>query len=203
MTRTWTMSRSQRPARRPRQTMRSLRLLFVILLPGLAACDGVDAAERTRLLDAPAMRRLVGTWEVSFQADPGSTTLAMRASPGAVTGTIMLATAHHGPTAAGGMQGVTHEGAYDLDFRPFGWTTRGDNDPAEVVARLRPRSARATDSTTRDSVFLVLSPGTSRFSVQMRGTLEGDSVRGSWSASSFSAGGGDGRFVMHRSGVQR
>ena len=170
----------------------------MLLLPALAACGGADAAQRTRLLDAPAMRRLAGSWEVSFVADPRSTTLSMHASPLVVTGTIVLATAHHGPNAVRDMRNVTHEGAYDLDFRPFGWTTRGENDPAIAVAQLSPGAATGSVATLPDSVFVVLSPGTSRFSVQMRGTLKGDSVQGTWSASSFSAGGGDGRFVMRR-----
>jgi hypothetical protein len=174
-------------------------MLVVLTLSGVAACGGADAAERARLLDGPAMRRLVGSWEVSFQPDPGSSTLAMHTSAASVAGTIVLATAHHGPTAVHEMRGITHTGAYDLDFQPFGWTTRGSNDPAVVVARLGPLLATPGDSAARDSVFLVLSPGTSRFSVQMAGTLSGDSVRGTWSASSFSVGGGEGRFVMRRS----
>jgi hypothetical protein len=179
--------------------MRTLPVLAMLTLSGVAACGGADAAERTRLLDGPAMRRLSGSWEVSFQPDPRSSTLAMHASAARVTGTIVLATAHHGPTAVRELQGITHAGAYDLDFQPFGWTTRGGNDPAPVVARLRPLLPTPSDSAARDSVFLVLSPGTSRFSVRMAGMLDGDTVRGTWSASSFSAGGGQGHFMMRRS----
>jgi hypothetical protein len=177
--------------------MRAPLLLIVAVLSGAIACGGVDAAERARLLDAPAMRRLAGSWEVSFAADPHSTTLSMHAAASVVTGSIVLATAHHGPAVMGDIRDITHEGAYDLDFRPFGWTTRGDDDPAVAVARLSPGS-RSGDSSTPDSVVVVLSPGTSRFSVQMRGLLKGDSVQGTWSAASFSSGGGNGRFVMRR-----
>jgi hypothetical protein len=33
------------------------------------------------------------------------------------------------------LRGITHEGSYDLDFQPFGWTTREADAPAVPVAR--------------------------------------------------------------------
>lgn len=170
------------------------RWLAVVSLLSLGACHQGDdeAAQRERLLDTPAARRLTGMWTVAFEADAG-TTLTLRRGPGLVAGTLVLGPDHHGPTSTAELSGITHQGAYDVDFRPFGWSTRSGDEPAAAVARVITAGGSGADS-----LYMVLSPGTQRFAVRMTGTVAGDSATGRWIAISYGAGGGSGRFVMRR-----
>ena len=168
------------------------------VLAASTACARVDAKDttaRAQRVDSPAARRLAGTWDATFTNDPrASITLAGATS--AVTGTLAFTTDHHGPRSIDGLSGVTHEGSYDLDFQPFGWTTRPDDAPAIAVARVMP--AQPVHDRTPDSLVVVLSPGTERFAVRMEGAFSADSAWGRWSARAYSAGGGAGTFVMRR-----
>lgn len=173
-----------------------LTWLVTLALAGTSACGRSDTAQRARLLDTPAVRRLVGTWEVSLFADFRDT-LRMRA-PDSVTGMLAFTADHFGPPDAAELQGITHEGTYDLDFQPFGWSMRGADGPPVAVARVVSAAGSSVSDRAPDSIYVVLSPGTARFAVRMSGALVGDSAAGVWSARSFSAGGGAGRFVMRR-----
>jgi hypothetical protein len=165
----------------------------------LLACQPDDAAQRARVLDSPAARRLVGAWAVSFEVDTNMATAPqVRSSRPQVQGMLVFAPDHTGPSSTPELEGITHEGAYDLDFRPFGFTTRTAESPAVLVARIVSASELSRVHDVSDSLYVVLSPGTERFSVRMSGTLARDSGWGVWSAYAFSAGGGAGRFVMRR-----
>ena len=166
-------------------------LLAALMVAAVLGCTPDDTAVRSRVLDAAAAHRLVGTWDVAFLLDPAQAiaTSARAATP--VAGTLVFAEDHYGRIAAAELSGPTHDGVYDVDFQPFGFSTREQGAVPVVVARVTPAGAG-------DSLYVVLSPGTPRFAVRMTGTLAGDSAAGVWSAAAFSAGGGSGRFAMRR-----
>lgn len=164
-----------------------LRPLVMAALGGAAllACGRSEEPSAARIAVA---RRLVGTWDVTFWLD-SERTISHAAAP--ITGTLVFALDHSGPLDAPELSAPTNDGLYDADFHPFGFSTRdGDNVPV-ALARLIP-------GTSGDSLYVVLSPGRTRFSVRMAGRLSDDSAAGDWRASAFSAGGGSGRFRMHR-----
>ena len=108
-----------------------------------------------------------------------------------MTGTLVFAADRYGRIAAAELADPTNDGAYDLDFRPFGFSSRARSEVPTVVAR-------AAATRVGDSIYVVLSPGTTRFAVRMAGLLAADSAAGSWTATAFSPGGGTGRFTMRR-----
>jgi hypothetical protein len=172
--------------RDPRRTLVAAWLAAMAL-----GCAREDMPARRRLLDDAESRRLVGTWDVTFQLDPGQTITTYAHPDTTVTGTMVFAEDHYGRIAVAELAGPTHDGVYDLDFRPFGFSTRDEGAVPTVVARVDP-------SIRGDSLHIVLGPGTSRFAVRMAGLLAGDSAAGVWQATAFSAGGGSGRFTMRR-----
>jgi hypothetical protein len=181
--------------RRAPLTLSACTTLVVVML---GACADADAGQRARLLDSPVARRLVGTWDVTFTNDPHAA-VSLASTATSVQGTMAFTTDHHGPASVDELSDITHEGSYDLDFTPFGWTTRSSDAPAVAIARVSTGSALAPAQTeVRDSLFVVLSPGTERFAVRMAGVFAGDSASGVWNARAYSAGGGAGRFVMRR-----
>lgn len=170
--------------------------VVAMLFVSLGACRGSDGAQQARQLDERTARRLAGAWTVVFSADPVATT-GMRSANAVVAGALVLTEVRHGAPDVEDLRGITHEGIFDLDFRPFGFTS--GSGPDIVVARLVAGAGEWKKGVAVDSVYLVLSPGTSRFAVRMAGILAADSGAGVWSANSFSIGGGAGTFVMRRS----
>lgn len=173
---------------------RSRLVGVVTLLALLCACRGGDGAQRSRVVDESAARRLAGTWTVSFAADSLATP-ALSAAGAVVAGTLILTAEQHGAPDVDELRGITDDGVYDLDFRPFGFTS---GTPAVLVARVVAGAGEVGKGASADSVYLVLSPGTPRFAVRMAGIVAADGAAGVWSASAFSMGGGAGTFVMRR-----
>jgi hypothetical protein len=173
-----------------------MRRLTLVLLGILSACARSDDGERDHVLESPAVRRLVGAWDVSFVSDPHA---SLRAPPTTrvLTGTLAFTVDRYGRTETAELSGITNEGTYDVDFRPFGWTTRAADAPAVAVARVH-TPLRGAGAAIPDSLAVVLSPGSERLVVVMSGTFSGDSASGIWSAYGYRAGGGTGRFVMRR-----
>lgn len=168
----------------------ALRRMATAALAGamMVACGQTEEPSAARIAMA---RRLVGTWDATFWLDSERTISTYVHATKPIAGTLVFALDHYGRLDAPELSAPTNDGLYDADFHPFGFSTRdGDNVPV-VVARVVPRS-------TGDSVYIVLSPGRTRFSVRMAGRLTDDSAVGDWRASAFSAGGGAGRFAMHR-----
>jgi hypothetical protein len=166
-------------------------LIAASVMALLVGCARDDAAARSRLLDDVEARRLVGTWVVLLWLDPAQTTTTKAHPVAPVAGTLVFAEDHYGRIASTELSGATHDGVYDVDFRPFGFSSRDESAVPVVVARVDPRAKG-------DSLYVVLSPGTPRFAVRMAGTIVGDSAAGAWRAAAFSAGGGGGRFIMRR-----
>ena len=127
-----------------------------------------------------------------------SARVASRSPDGASTdGTLAFTVDRYGRTETAELSGITNEGTYDIDFQPFGWTTRAADAPAVAVARVYTILRLAGDGGS-DWLVVVLSPGSQRLAVVMSGTFSGDSASGTWSAYGYRAGGGTGRFVMRR-----
>ena len=167
------------------------RLLLILLV----ACGQPDGTRPARASDRLAEQRLVGTWEASFHLDPRGSVARVGDTTTEVRGVLAFTSSDHRPTSIAGLGRVTNEGAYDLDFSPFRFTTPSDG-PAVAVARVIP-GVRA------DSLEIVLSPGTDRFAVHMAGHLTNDSASGGWIAYGYAAGGGTGRFTMWRRAAPR
>lgn len=166
------------------------RRMAAVALGGAAllACGRNEEPSASR---AAIARRLVGTWDVTFWLDSERTISSYVHATAPIAGTLVFALDHYGRIDAPELSAPTNDGLYDADFHPFGFSTRdGDNVPV-ALARVVPRPSG-------DSVYVVLSPGRTRFSVRMAGRLVDDSAAGDWQASAFSAGGGSGRFSMHR-----
>ena len=173
------------------------RATCLLLAALLSACGPRDAADREALLGSDAARRLVGVWDVTFDADTLATVMPRRLARRRVTGTMVFTLNRSGAYSTSALQGITHDGAYDLDFVPFGFTTRAADAPAAAIARIQP-VAHERGSHDVDSLWVVLSPGTDHFAVRLRGALSGDSASGTWITESYSSGGGAGRFRMQR-----
>lgn len=155
------------------------------------ACAPDETPARARLLNSPAARRLVGAWDVTFQLDVATSVAVRAATAPPVTGTLVFAEDRYGHTSSRELGEPTHDGVYDVDFGPFGFSSRAAGDVPVAVARV-------ASASPRDSLYVVLSPGTTALAVQMTGTISDDDAAGQWRASAFSAGGGAGRFIMRR-----
>jgi hypothetical protein len=164
----------------------------------VVACGSRESADRRNLLGSDAARRFVGTWDIVMTADSTSTALRFRRAPGPITGTMVFVLDRSGPASTAALQGVTHEGAYDLDVTPFGFSIHATDAPSVAVARLVPVVPRGRSAIAEDSLWIVLNPESERFPVRMQGLLAGDSVVGTWSADAFRVGGGTGHLVMNR-----
>ena len=155
----------------------------------VTGCANIDVAGRAAVLATPLARAAVGTWQTTFRLDPGSTLGALTPGSTSVNGTIVLAEDFHGAISADELQEATHDGVYDVDFSPLGFSSRESGALPGVIARVVPAN---------DSLYVILSPGTSLFAVRMIGVMSGDTVRGTWTASGNRTSGGSGRFVMRR-----
>lgn len=181
----------RRPTLRLRQPLAGMLLLGI-----LWACARNDEGERDLVLQSPAVQRLVGAWDISFATDPHAS-LGAPQTARVLTGTLAFTVDRYGRTETAELSGITNQGTYDIDFLPFGWTTRAPDAPAVAVARVN-ANVRPTGDEVADSLVVVLSPGSERLAVVMSGTFTGDSASGIWSAYGYRAGGGTGRFVMRR-----
>ena len=164
-------------------------------------CGRDDSGVRAAALAAPSAHRLVGVWEVSFWLDH-EPTLPFVSDTTPVSGTIVFAEDNHGSVSADEMAGPTHDGVYDIDFSRFGFSTREAGSLPGAVARIEqvgvPQRAGLIRKPVKDSLFIVLSPGTPLFTVRMTGPMGDDSVAGLWTASTNRSAGGTGHFVMRR-----
>jgi hypothetical protein len=169
------------------------RGLFALAIAMSIGCGDDSSQSRAIALAAPAARHLIGAWKVSFWIDPQSTVGRNSSDTSAVTGTIVLAEDTYGRAGSNELDSPTHDGVYDIDFSKFGFAPLTATPVPGVLARIVPHSP------TRGSLFVVLSPETHWFTVQMNGDLNGDTVLGVWSAWASRSGGSSGRFVMSRS----
>ena len=155
-------------------------------------CTSGNDARRTPALDEATARRLVGAWDATFSLDRSMTVTGDSARPTSIAGVLAFVEERRGQLAVPQLRDATHEVAYDVDFRPFGFDLRDRGTSPVAVAR----------TSGKDSVAIVFGAGESLFHLRVQGVFVGDSVTGLWSAESPRAGAG-GRFSMHRRQVGR
>jgi hypothetical protein len=166
-------------------------VLAVGVAAALLACGHDDGAARARLLESPAARQLVGAWDVTFRVEVATAVAVHPRNTPPITGTLVFAEDRDGHASSDDVGHPTHDGVYDVDFDPFGFSSHAAGEVPEALARV-------TETAVGDSLYVVLSPGTTRIAVQMAGRLTADSAAGVWHASTFSSGGGAGSFTMRR-----
>ena len=170
---------------------------WCLALAILYACAPSDAVERRGLLATEQARRLVGAWDVTLVTDTTAMVFRTPHQVREVYGTIVLTLNRGGSFATPALGAITHEGSYDIDFAPAGFTTGPTDGPPLSIAHLA-RRLTGGKAQGEDSLTIVLSPGSDRFPVRMYGIFTGDSVAGYWIAESHSVGGGQGSFMMRR-----
>jgi len=169
------------------------------LAAGLLGCHADDGA-RARALEEPLARRLVGTWEARFRADPPDSGRVGRVGRGGseARGTIGLVEDRAG-TSYPDLGSALHAGAYDIDFRPLGFDSRVPGEPPTAAATTL---GAAVGGRSPDSVLVVLSPRASgrggTRAVVLRGRLVGDSIAGRWRTGGVPPFGARGSFVLRR-----
>lgn len=160
--------------------------VLALTLGASLACSAREDADRRRALDQPSARRLVGTWDVTFQLDRSMRTAGSPAPHSTVTGTLALVENRVVPLDAPQLRGATHHGAYDIDFAPLGFALRDDGAARDAMAR-----------TAGDSVVIVFESPGAAITLHARGTFSHDTLSGIWIAESPRAGAA-GRFSMRR-----
>jgi hypothetical protein len=86
------------------------------------------------------------------------------------------------------MESPSAYGAFDVDFTPFGFDARSNDETPRAVAGWL----------SLDSLEIILGDPSSDITVRMRGRVRDDSIAGSWRVLVSRTGGGGGRFVMVR-----
>lgn len=163
------------------------RTLTVIALTTAAlACSGNGAI---RSAEARAADQLVGTWDatITLTDSDGKTSQP-------VHGTIALVQDHYGHASSPQTASVVDYGAYDIDFRTFGFDPRDGESIPSVVAGVSEDSA---DGRLVSRVRMILHPGQPRVAVILDGVLTGDAISGQWQTDSRTAAGA-GKFTLTR-----
>lgn len=161
-------------------------------------CSDTDAATRAQTLASPSARRLIGVWRVSFWLDRGAAITRNAADTSPIVGTVAFTEDSHGVVSADELTGPTHDGVYDIDFSRFGFRTRGSGEFPGAIARVTEGRRGKTYQHMRDSLSIILSPGTQLYAVWMTGEMGDDTVAGVWTAAANRSDGGSGHFVMRR-----
>jgi hypothetical protein len=132
---------------------------------------------------------LTGVWQAEFRV---TAPLIGRKAGGTVAGTLVLMPNRYLSSAGSGIPVPTHYGAYDADFRPFGFDPRPRDRVPTVSAAL----------TENDSVLMSLESGSPNVRFILRGRLEAGVVRGTWRNDMHIAGAA-GEFVLRRASMAR
>jgi hypothetical protein len=167
---------------------------FAARNPGLAglaviliACSDRSALERQA--DAASNQRLIGIWDVRFQlerplfgsADSGTVNHYVR-------GELAFLANRWVTSAYPTMRTATAYGSYDVDFTPFGFDPRSNDETPTALAGWL----------SSDSLEIIIGDPESDVSVTMDGRIAGDSIAGGWRVLIARSGGSGGRFVMVR-----
>jgi hypothetical protein len=156
-------------------------------------CSKTDDSGRERALNAPTARLLTGIWDATFTLDRPLIVTSDSTRPRTISGAVAFVEARHVAPEIPQLSGATHDVAYDVDFRPFGFDLRDRGATPPAVAR----------TSERDSVAILFGNGESLFSLHVQGAFVGDSVSGVWTAEASRSGEAGGRFSMHRRQVAR
>lgn len=172
---------------------------------GIAAamlgCRGPAADDRDEMLARADAARLVGAWHITMLLDhPLMITYTPPDSTKPTTGSIAFTENRRGEREIADFGVATHRGASDLDLHGFALPIGGSDRDQVVVARTAP--VRAAGTGALDSVFVLLRSDDGQTSVSLAGVLEGDTIRGRWTAQHL-RNGADGRFTMSREAAGR
>src|SRR3954465_2218574 len=109
---------------------RTLVALIMASAGVLVVAGGHDDDEpaRARLLASPISQRLVGAWTVAFQLDRARSGSGRRLDPGGVSGTVVFAEDRYGRVSSTELGESTHDGVYDVNFAPFGFSSRAESE---------------------------------------------------------------------------
>lgn len=157
------------------------------LVATLIACGDRAALERQAM--APVNQRLIGVWDARFQLDRplfGSTDSA--ALKHYVRGELAFLANRWVRRVYPTMRTATVYGSYDVDFSPFGFDPRSNDETPTAVAGWR----------SLDSLEIIIGDPESDVSVMMDGKIAGDSIAGEWRVLVARSGGSGGRFTMVR-----
>ena len=158
-----------------------------VLAAILIACGDRTALERQAL--APANQRLIGLWDVRFQLERplfgnGDSGALKRYVRGELAFLANRWVTRVYPT----MRSATLYGSYDVDFSPFGFDPRSNDETPTALAGWL----------SSDSLEIIIGDPESDLSVTMDGRIAGDSIAGGWKVVIARSYGSGGRFVMVR-----
>lgn len=160
---------------------------LVLVAAVLIACNDRSGLEReARTVDT---QRLVGTWDARFYlerplvvgSDSGSTKQHVQ---GELAFLANRSLSQRYPM----MESPSANGAFDVDFTPFGFDARSDDETPVASAGWL----------SADSLEIMLGDPHNDITVRMRGRVTADSIAGTWRVLVSRTGGGGGRFVMVR-----
>jgi hypothetical protein len=160
---------------------------LIVIAAMLIACNERSGlASEARPADT---RRLVGTWDARFYLDRplivGSDSESTKRD---VQGELAFLANRSLSQAYPMMESPAANGAFDVDFTPFGFDARSDDaTPVATASWLSP-----------DSLEIILGDPHNDITVRMRGKVSSDSIAGTWRVLVSRTGGGGGRFVMVR-----
>jgi hypothetical protein len=160
---------------------------FALAAAMLLACN--DRSALNRRAQTATTQRLVGTWDAHFHLDRplvvGSDSDSTKQD---VQGELALLANRSVDRAYPTMESPAAYGAFDVDFTPFGFDARSnDETPVAAAGWLSP-----------DSLEIILGDPHSDITVRMRGRIMNDSIVGGWRVLVSRTGGGGGHFLMVR-----
>ncbi|HEY3257402.1 MAG TPA: hypothetical protein VGJ64_00990 [Gemmatimonadaceae bacterium] len=153
----------------------------------LFACTDRSALERQAR--AASTQQLIGTWDARFHLDR-----ALMVSPDSASmkqeihGQLAFLANRSVDRGYPTMNSPSAYGSFDVDFTPFGFDARSDDEPPTAVAGWL----------SADSLEIILGDPWSDVTVRMAGRVGGDSIVGGWRVLVARTGGGGGRFAMVR-----
>jgi hypothetical protein len=163
----------------------TLRSAF-FLIATVIGCSDHSALERQAR--ATTTQHLIGTWDARFHLDRPLLVAQQAGSPlRDVSGQLAFLANHSVTQTYPAMPSPSDYGTFDIDFNPFGFDPRSDNETPTAEAWLG-----------GDSLQVMLGDPTGDITVRMSGRVVGDSISGQWTVLISRTGGGGGRFVMLR-----
>lgn len=168
-------------------TFAARNTVLSVLMAILIACSDRSALERQAV--AASNQRLIGMWDARFQlARPLFGSADSGAAKRYVRGELAFLANRWVTRAYPSMKLATAYGSYDVDFTPFGFDPRSnDETPTAVAGWLG-----------SDSLEIIIGDPESDLSVMMDGKIADDSIAGEWRVVIARSYGSGGRFVMVR-----
>lgn len=168
-----------------RRVLRGVGLCLIAAM--LTACNDRSALERQA--QSPSNQRLIGMWDVRFHLDRAVVlSTGSESTPADVSGQLAFLANRWVRHLYPMMDSPSDYGSFDVDFTPFGFDARSNDETPTASARWL----------TDDSLEIFLGDPSNDVTVRMHGRFSGDSIAGGWRVLVARTGGGAGRFVMVR-----